>query len=751
MKFFRVGCLIEMECKIHCDNVCTHFCSNCNVLICPSCSIEEHQDNSHHSLLEFNLKDLSKVANNKRIVDEISRYIVLTQDYKKCNDQVISFFQDLIQHLSADQSRIIQSINRERENVERCIIYLYQKLNPNINNNNNNNKIFNYNNNNNNNINGNNNNHSQNNNNIFENNINVNNNNNNNHSNGNNHHLNGHSNGYTTSTTTTTTTNTNTTIVESRESSEGEENEDQMPVQLGSGNEDEMVPDEENDVMDEPTGTTPFATPTLAPLKRPRGRPKRGSTPPAPNAEAKRKRGRPKKTGDGSSSSVQPSPQLNSYGGNISLDSSNGGIKRTKREDRDYSLNGSGSSSSSSSDEYPLLPTSRRNSLTINNNTIKPDQHLEESGDNILLLGASGDSSSMTSIAEEELESRFAPSTIDVVQIDFKVVTEYLEKFKNAVNQLHGVDVSIHSSFKEYELAKNTTISSIYSFSAMESDLEQSYEVYDIIIDQWTKNMGRSFNKARDFARESIVLAGNHNLYAFGGAKSPLTLECFNMHSGQSVESPLNQLRGMGISACYDGERYIYLAGGHYYNNNNAKDIVSYDLVEQYDTHTNRFTTFRAHLERPVSRSLSIYHNRTIYLLGCTSVTSQQVGHLRSVLEINITSGECRSYPLMTKEHSSFANIDACCFDGTQYIYMISSKVFCRYDIVRKTTKSLAFPVISEYILESPSLIYGFAKGGYKIHLITTYSNFCFDLSNLTWSSIKSKSTFFKRQTSISL
>ncbi|GAM23206.1 hypothetical protein SAMD00019534_063810, partial [Acytostelium subglobosum LB1] len=193
---------------------------------------------------------------------------------------------------------------------------------------------------------------------------------------------------------------------------------------------------------------------------------------------------------------------------------------------------------------------------------------------------------------------------------------------------------------------------------------------------EWSSNnVGMpGLNGPFDSVFTSIVYARGH-VYMFGGPERQGTYTRYSLDSKQVYEGAITTISGgRGISTCYDGDKTIYLVGGHDNNHTRMNRISSFNIE------TRHFAPVGT-LPLAISLANTYFHNGSLIIV----VGNNQVYSFTLDPPMSICT------PLLTDINYSSSGSN--CFDhDTNQLYIITNQSFIRYSLVdkKKTTLSKA-------------------------------------------------------------
>ncbi|GAM23544.1 hypothetical protein SAMD00019534_067190 [Acytostelium subglobosum LB1] len=148
---------------------------------------------------------------------------------------------------------------------------------------------------------------------------------------------------------------------------------------------------------------------------------------------------------------------------------------------------------------------------------------------------------------------------------------------------------------------------------------------------KWTKIENAFKNQVSGQPNSMVYARGN--IYVFGGESSSSTRYMrYSLAEKQCYEAEmLGVLGGSEISACYDGNEFIYLVGGDTHHN-------SLDRVDRFSIDTQQFEKV-GHLSIGVTDAFTIFHDDMLYIVGVLDGCSDHyitVYNTEQVLQVRI-------------------------------------------------------------------------------------------------------------------
>ncbi|GAM20115.1 hypothetical protein SAMD00019534_032900 [Acytostelium subglobosum LB1] len=200
----------------------------------------------------------------------------------------------------------------------------------------------------------------------------------------------------------------------------------------------------------------------------------------------------------------------------------------------------------------------------------------------------------------------------------------------------------------------------------------------------------------------TAMISARESLYVFGGMESPGTYSRFTLADHQwTNDNPMSGIEsGYGISACFDGDKHIYLVGGMHPNDSYMNRVDCFDIETQKFRHIGQL---------PVSlgSAHTFFHDGKVYVVGGFYSTNNQHG---MILSFNINTLVCE---VIVNGLDLGSNVISCCFDGDSNVY-IYTNCFFRVSLVNKLRNNLSPVTVSRsngyhqesQVLTGPNLIF---------------------------------------------
>eukprot|EP01133_Synstelium_polycarpum_P016001 gene16001-19039_t len=227
--------------------------------------------------------------------------------------------------------------------------------------------------------------------------------------------------------------------------------------------------------------------------------------------------------------------------------------------------------------------------------------------------------------------------------------------------------------------------------------------IYSISKDKWTT--GKSSKRKRERLSNAVHVPRSGHIYVFGGQTefaldkaSLVTYERYNVAEKEwDKVDTITTSKNHGdrfISTCYDGNRYIYLAGG-------GKTNGTYiSRIDRFDTVTFQFTNIGRMAKERLPTSV-FYHQNAIYLVAgqevirSTSIYSRFVGIRDPRFQLDIICLNAHTGQQTTVVDNLLPNgtdyVLSSCFDGSEYVYYITNTAkFYKVSLASKIITPLA-------------------------------------------------------------
>ncbi|EFA76065.1 hypothetical protein PPL_10644 [Heterostelium album PN500] len=217
--------------------------------------------------------------------------------------------------------------------------------------------------------------------------------------------------------------------------------------------------------------------------------------------------------------------------------------------------------------------------------------------------------------------------------------------------------------------------------------------IFDISSSKWTKISDDPEHEHRRLPLYSVVSDGRC-IYVFGGHNCSATYSrlCIESTSWDKSGAITTGEGGYGISACYDGARYIYLTGGCY-------NKINLKRIDRFDTQTLTFSRV-GNMAQPRVGSYSFYHAGCIYIVGGV----RERMDWPTVLVFDTVQGKLST---LIEDIGIVQLIISACFDGNDLIYILDKqKNFFTISISTKTKTVLSSPNITGCTTGTLSTIY---------------------------------------------
>ncbi|GAM23051.1 hypothetical protein SAMD00019534_062260, partial [Acytostelium subglobosum LB1] len=242
------------------------------------------------------------------------------------------------------------------------------------------------------------------------------------------------------------------------------------------------------------------------------------------------------------------------------------------------------------------------------------------------------------------------------------------------VAKLDGIRKQIESCFKLITTSSRRsdgedaqTKSNILSIKGRECSM------YSLATTKW-QSIGNVFDRTFSGVYTSVVHARGH-VYVFGGLDAPTTYSRYSLADQLCQHTTIADVSGgQSISACYDGDRLIYLVGGSINNR-------YLDRVDVFDIDTQRFRHV-GQLPYGLTFPQTYFYNDTIIVV-CGAITG--ILEHTDILSFNIYT---KTTAVLFKDvHRT--NFVTSCFDDDDNIYVLSKTSFMRYTLSTKQVSKL--------------------------------------------------------------
>ncbi|EFA78729.1 hypothetical protein PPL_08190 [Heterostelium album PN500] len=335
--------------------------------------------------------------------------------------------------------------------------------------------------------------------------------------------------------------------------------------------------------------------------------------------------------------------------------------------------------------------------------------------------------------------------------MDSLVLSSNIEELYKQIVKIEDTDMdTINSELKSYDDFETGDVLCGFGFDAellekVKNDLKRVYEIDFSTMEQ--RDGGKQRQWARPMARRMLVRGG------------------------------------MGVSACYDGVRYIYLTGGF-------EDSKCLDRIDRFDTTSGQFVANVGKLTEPLYNAFTFYHNELLYVVGgwkkephCTNNCTLSIYKLQAPSNdqqpIPVLSFQVSAHPTVNSNNNnsnsrgskrdnsrgkdnknnnnhteevysslvlemplkSTSGVEKCCFDplSNHLYYMGEDEVFFRLSINSQSVEILP-PLPIESTSIGASLLFGIDNMSNRyIYLVGGEQQklFHFDLKTSTWSQLQ--------------
>ncbi|GAM16884.1 hypothetical protein SAMD00019534_000590 [Acytostelium subglobosum LB1] len=365
-----------------------------------------------------------------------------------------------------------------------------------------------------------------------------------------------------------------------------------------------------------------------------------------------------------------------------------------------------------------------------------------------------------------------------------------LEKLKADLKNVYEVDFSSAQSVAtppRSQLYSQYRLSSIYLLGGYDYPKFHplTFDIYDLATDDWTSRMTHELFTPGSFTPftnpfMSAVNTGDR-IYLFGGDAESSHYFVYDLKA-KAWEKPIARrllsAGGMGISACYDGQRYIHLTGGYSHQR-------CLDRVDRFDVSTGEFILNVGKLVEPLYNAFTFWHDSHLFVIGgwhdrregtnnpTLAMYHLSTNNILSTISNNNDNSNNGGGSLKDSQGSgsgsgsgSISNsiseqslvscvdlkctsgVERACFDPIQgnVYYMGSDEVLFRINVETEKVEILQ-PVPlsfeeSEKGIHGASLIFGMDNNnGSNLHLIGGNINFVYQVSSATWKRLQSPPT----------
>ncbi|GAM27128.1 hypothetical protein SAMD00019534_103030 [Acytostelium subglobosum LB1] len=179
-----------------------------------------------------------------------------------------------------------------------------------------------------------------------------------------------------------------------------------------------------------------------------------------------------------------------------------------------------------------------------------------------------------------------------------------------------------------------------------------------------------------DYVTTSVVYARG-NIYVFGGIEYPQTWCSYSLKGRvANICNIWGLFGGRAISTCYSGDKLIYLVGGYF-------DGGYLNRVDSFNIATSEFKKV-GQLPLRVAFGTSFFHNKTIYIVG-GETKDYEARPCLDIHSFNIQTGVGEVYQkdILETYH------DSSCFDGNDYIYILTAVSFFKYSLTTRQSMIL--------------------------------------------------------------
>ncbi|GAM21781.1 hypothetical protein SAMD00019534_049560, partial [Acytostelium subglobosum LB1] len=294
--------------------------------------------------------------------------------------------------------------------------------------------------------------------------------------------------------------------------------------------------------------------------------------------------------------------------------------------------------------------------------------------------------------SDDELLAKIGRHALHMRQVPYDDVSTHrlqAHRIKIDVGKLDQIKKQIESCFLLIEHGRNIAqidipIANVNIVAAHNNDLT----MLSLQSSTWA-TIPDALGHNHDQVFTSFVYARG-NVYVFGGKDRQKKFLRYSLVDKQRFDNDISGVNGgYYISACYDGEKNIYLVGGFDQNNKMRKRVDCFNIDTQKFSKVGQLTFG---LAWPTIH----FHNNTIYMVGGqrTMANSLASNH-RDVIAFNVRTMVTQTYiaAALSRDTSSI------CFDNSDSIYSLDGVTFKRHSITNKQSAQLAnCPVFESHI-----------------------------------------------------
>ncbi|GAM21778.1 hypothetical protein SAMD00019534_049530, partial [Acytostelium subglobosum LB1] len=317
--------------------------------------------------------------------------------------------------------------------------------------------------------------------------------------------------------------------------------------------------------------------------------------------------------------------------------------------------------SSTSIDQFIEMPYTRTLLLQRQDDDHKANNNNKvESSDDVLLAAIS----QHTQLMQQEPYE-------DVARLHAYQIKTDINKLDMIKKQISSCFKLIDPNIKKQDIERQVVVSIDEDKLYM---LEPQSFTWTTIENTFKGNFNTSFN--------SYVFARG-NIYVFGGDGSTSTkfsrysLADRQCYEGDIVGSGVSG--GSNISACYDGEKHIYLVGGC------DKDERLLNRVDCFDIDTQQFSTVGS-LNHGLSWPTIHFNDNTIYMAGGCKYSDGSSRNNKDIISFNVQTKVQEIVKSCVFATDSSNN----CFDSDGNVYILTKESFTRHSLTTKEVTILS-------------------------------------------------------------
>ncbi|GAM19839.1 hypothetical protein SAMD00019534_030140 [Acytostelium subglobosum LB1] len=185
----------------------------------------------------------------------------------------------------------------------------------------------------------------------------------------------------------------------------------------------------------------------------------------------------------------------------------------------------------------------------------------------------------------------------------------------------------------------------------------ESMTFFSPMTNTWTDGPDQTFPGIQDFNLSTVYARGH--VYLFGTGDNYDSYSRFSLATRQWEHSPVPSLEnGFYCSACYDGDKIIYVIGNETGHQDNAK-IFSFNIDTQQLVHVGKFDA-----RLTIMPSYVDYHNQVLYSIDVATMGENDIASTECIDTFNLITKDQATIPLPGSVYSSVS-------DGQGMLYMI--------------------------------------------------------------------------------